>query len=195
MRRSLGGGEDFFAGRSGGSLRLLHSPLVGEGGRAELGRMRGVGRNEAGKMGRIQRRNAINRQPRRSTQHPSSDLPFDKLRIAPEDKRRSGSGAQGQRLPNFYTWREPRAPPASVATVDRSRAPLHVLSMDNDARMIRLPSTKHWRFAPECRPVGRPRRSWEPNPRREVTAALPIPGPEPVPARAMPAIMREGQGM
>ena len=41
----------------------------------------------------------------------SFELPLDKLRITPEDKRRSGSGAQGQRLPNFYTWREPRAPP------------------------------------------------------------------------------------
>jgi hypothetical protein len=39
------------------------------------------------------------------------------------------------------------ARPVSVATVDRSRAPLHVHSMDNEARMIRLPLTKHWRFA------------------------------------------------
>ena len=52
------------------------------------------------------------------------------------------------------------ARPVSVATVDRSRAPLHVLSMDNDARMIRLPFTKHWRFARNAgpsdalRPVG-----------------------------------------
>jgi hypothetical protein len=93
-----------------------------------------------------------------------------------------------------YVAQLPR--PAGVCRpVDRSRAPLHVLSMDNDARMIRLPITKHWRFASACRPVGRPRRSWEPNPRREVTAALPIPGPEPVPARAMPRIMREAQGM
>jgi hypothetical protein len=59
-------------------------------------------------------------------------------------------------LPKLNTLRSFRAPPVSVATVDRSRAPLHVLSMDNDARMIRLPSTKHWRFAWECRPVGRP---------------------------------------
>jgi hypothetical protein len=71
--------------------------------------------------------------------------------------RKSGSGAHGLAYRNLNTWHDFRAPPVSVATVDRSRAPLHVLSMDNDARMIRLPSTKHWRFAWECRPVGRPR--------------------------------------
>ena len=58
-------------------------------------------------------------------------------------REKSGSGALGLAYRNLNTWRSFRARPVSVATVDRSRAPLHVLSMDNDARMIRLPFTKH----------------------------------------------------
>ena len=75
-------------------------------------------------------------------------------------REKSGSGVPGLAYRNLNTWRSFRAPPVSVATVDRSRAPLHVLSMDNDARMIRLPFTKHWRFARNAgpsdalRPVG-----------------------------------------
>ena len=61
-------------------------------------------------------------------------------RVWPLRGKKSGSGAHGLAYRNLNTWRSFRAPPVSVATVDRSRAPLHVLSMDNDARMIRLPS-------------------------------------------------------
>jgi hypothetical protein len=46
------------------------------------------------------------------------------------------------------------------------------------------------RGMPACRTPSGP---WEPNPRWEVTAALPHPGPDPVPARAMRGIMREGR--
>jgi hypothetical protein len=63
------------------------------------------------------------------------------LRFRPGYYNKSGSGALGRAYRNLNTWRSFRAPPVSVATVDRSRAPLHVHSMDNDARMIRLPST------------------------------------------------------
>jgi hypothetical protein len=63
--------------------------------------------------------------------------------------------------------------------------------MDKNARMIRL-FDPGIRLAPHETPACRtPSGAWEPNPRREVTAALPIPGPEPVPARAMGRIIRE----
>ena len=59
--------------------------------------------------------------------------------------------------------------------------------------MIRL-SAPGFRLAHHGTPACRtPSETWEPNPRREVTAALPVPGPEPVPARAMGGRIREVQ--
>ena len=84
----------------------------------------------------------------------TSPLPRPLSRLAIVGKvGKTGGQESAARIRKTRTGTPMPARPVSVAPVDRSRAPLHVLSMDNDARMIRLPFTKHWRFARNAGPL------------------------------------------
>ena len=75
---------------------------------------------------------------------------------------------------------------------DRHGPDAHRGCLRSARRVSPQPSTQAFVLpAAGRRPVGTPSETWEPNPCREVAAALPAPGPEPVPARAMGAIMDE----
>ena len=124
-------------------------------------------------------------------------------RLRMRESGSSGSGARSPCLSSIYTWRSFRAPPASVVPVGKptqlSRSPWARCPPGlPEKRAAGFPATQHpGTFMPAAgrRPVGTPSETWEPNPCREVAAALPAPGPEPVPARAMGAIMDEAESV
>ena len=77
---------------------------------------------------------------------------------------------------------------------DRHGPDAHRGCLRSARRVSPQPSTQAFVLpAAGRRPVGTPSETWEPNPCREVAAALPAPGPEPVPARAMGQIMGEAR--
>ena len=116
--------------------------------------------------------------------------------------RHSGSGAHGRAFRVWYSlWRSFCAPPVAVApSTDHTPSPCCPVEPQHgrfrvDTRGFPQPAVgpRHLRLDPREPPACRtPSGTWEPNPHREVTAAQPVPGPEPVPAWAMGWIMREG---
>ena len=122
--------------------------------------------------------------PRCRSGHCPSTARF--ARAQDEGLRRSGRRAVDETRPNSRKEHAIRRPPVRClsCTVDRSHAcSLRSAVWRADSPPAALRALLHAHGDMPARRT--PSETWEPNPCREVTAALPIPGPEPVPARAM----------